>query len=126
MIYVSATDNQEAIYTTLRNFIGSSSGNLLEISSGFGRHIALFGEMFPKIVFQPTEFDLSLLDSIDYYTRYYNLTNVLPAKYLDVTTESNEWLDGELKKKLFNYVLNINMMHVTEWKCTEGIDVKLF
>ncbi|XP_025418748.1 UPF0585 protein CG18661 [Sipha flava] len=50
-----------------------------------------------------------------------NLSNVLPAKYLDASTEPDQWLDGEVVKNQYDYVLNINMIHVSEWKCTEGL-----
>lgn len=122
--YTSAERNQGPILSSLKKFIDSLSGNMLEISSGTGQHVSFFATNFPNIEFQPTEFDLSLLESINSYTK--NMSNVLPAKYLDVTIEPDQWLDGELKKKQYDYVLNINMMHISEWKCTEGKELKLY
>lgn len=124
--YVSAERNREPILSSLKRFVDSSGGNMLEISSGTGQHVSFFATHFPNIEFQPTEFDLSLLESINAYTKHLNLSNVSPARYLDVTTESDQWLDGELIKKQYNYVLNINMMHISEWQCTEGMNLNLF
>lgn len=121
--YVSADRNRGPILTSLKTFINSSSGNMLEISSGTGQHVSFFASNFPQIEFQPTEFDKSLLESINAYTNDMNLSNVLPAKYLDVTSEPDLWLNGDLKKNQYNFVLNINMIHISEWKCTEGIDI---
>jgi tRNA G46 methylase TrmB len=118
---VSAERNQGPILSSLKTFIDQPSGNILEISSGTGQHVSYFASNFPSFKFQPTEFDRSLLKNIDLFTKSMNLSNVLPAKYLDASTEPDQWLDGEVVKNQYDYVLNINMIHVSEWKCTEGI-----
>lgn len=120
--YAPAERNQEPILSCLKKFINPQCGNMLEISSGTGQHISFFASNFPNIEFQPTEFDQSLLGSINAYTNHVQLSNVLPAKYLDVSTEPDQWLGGELKKKKYDYVLNVNMLHISEWKCAEGIN----
>lgn len=127
MISGSARRNQEPILNAMKQFIGIyNGGTMLEISSGYGQHVSCFAKMLPKIEFQPTEYDLNLIDSIDSYVKHMNVTNVLHARYLDVSSEPDEWLEGELIEKKFDYVLNINMMHITEWNCTEGMEVKIF
>lgn len=127
MISVSAQRNQQPILTIMERYLGFFySGTMLEISSGFGQHVSFFAKKLPKIEFQPTEYDLNLLDSIDYYVNQMNLTNVLCARYIDVSSEPDEWFEGELIEKKFDYVLNINMMHITEWNCTEGMKIKIF
>lgn len=122
--YVSAERNQGPILSALKMFIVSFSGNMLEISSGTGQHVSFFASNFPNIEFQPTEIDTSLLESINAYTIHMNLSNVLQAEYLNVSTEPDLWLEGQLNKKKYDYVLNVNMMHISEWKCTEGITIK--
>lgn len=121
--YAPAKRNQEPILSCLKRFINPQYGCLLEISSGTGQHVSFFASNFPNIKFQPTEFDQSLLGSINAYTIHMNCSNVLPAKYLDVSTEPDQWLDSELRKKKYDYVLNVNMLHISEWKCTEGINM---
>lgn len=119
--YGSAERNQGPILSSLKTFIDPQCGNLLEISSGTGQHVSFFAPNFLNIEFQPTEFDQSLLGSINAYTNSINLSNILPAKYLDVSVEPYLWFNGELKEKNYDYVLNINMLHISDWKCTEGI-----
>lgn len=118
---MSADRNKGPILSSLKKLINPFCGKMLEISSGTGQHVSFFASNFPYIEFQPTEFDLSLLESINAYTNDVNLSNVLPAKFLDVSTEPNQWLDGELIENKYDYVLNVNMMHISEWKCTEGL-----
>lgn len=121
--YISAERNRGPILSSLKKIIDPTGGNMLEISSGTGQHISFFALHFPNIVFQPTEYDLSLLESINAYKKNMNLSNILLAKYLDVSTEYNQWFDGELIEKKFDYVLNVNMIHISEWKCTEGKNI---
>lgn len=127
MTCVPALRNRESILMLLKKFIGVfRDGTLLEISSGFGQHVSYFANNLPRIEFQPTEYDLNLLESIDSYVKQLNLTNVLLARFIDVSSDPNEWLEGDITKKKFDYVLNINMMHITDWNCTEGMEVKIF
>lgn len=121
--YAPAERNQGPILSCLKRFINPQCGSILEISSGTGQHVSFFAPNFSNIEFQPTEFDQSLLESINAYRTHMKSSNVLPAKYLDVSTEPDLWLDGELRKKKYDYVLNVNMLHVSEWKCTEGINI---
>lgn len=123
--YASAERNRAPILSALKKFIDPSNGFMLEISSGTGQHVSHFAAAFPNIEFQPTEFMPDLLKSINAYTSCVHLTNVLPAKYLDVSVEPEQWFDGdEMTKNKYDYVLNINMMHISEWKCSEGINFK--
>lgn len=125
MYFESAERNRRPILLALKKYIDmSENGTLLEISSGTGQHVSYFASNFPNIKFQPTEIDTRLLKCINYYTINRHLSNVLTAKYLNVTTESDHWFGGILKYKKYDYVLNINMMHITEWKCTLGITSK--
>ncbi|XP_075233829.1 methyltransferase-like 26 [Lycorma delicatula] len=94
---------------------------LLEISSGTGQHIAYFAQHFPDLVYQPTELDISLFSSINGYISESKLTNVNPPEYLDVRDPPSKWLEGRLGEESVDYVLNINLIHISEWKCTEGL-----
>lgn len=124
--YGSAERNKGPILTSLKKFIDQPGGKILEISSGTGQHATYFASNFPNFIFQPTELDRNLFNSIDLYSKSMNLSNVLPPKYLDASTEPDQWLDGDAVKNPFDYVLNINMIHVSEWKCTEGIKMLTF
>jgi len=94
----------------------------LEISSGKGQHISYFAEHFPNIEFQPTKINRRFIENINACT--YNLSNVLPAKYLDLSADPSLWLGVQLMNKQYDYILNINMLHVSHYVCTEGIVFK--
>ncbi|XP_022168176.1 methyltransferase-like 26 [Myzus persicae] len=115
--------NKESILSSLKKCVDPSGGSLLEISSGTGQHISYFAENFPNIEFQPTEIYRRLFETINACTKY-NLSNVLPAKYLDISSDLSVWLSGQLMNKQYDYILNINMLHVSNYICTGGLVFK--
>lgn len=110
--------NKESILSALKKYMDPSGGSLLEISSGSGQHMSYFAAHFSNIEFQPTEINRRLFETINACT--HNLSNVLPAKYLDVSSEPSVWLSGQFMNIQYDYILNINMLYVTNFICTEG------
>jgi len=100
--------NKESILSSLKKFMDPSGGSLLEISSGRGQHVSYFAEHFPNIEFQPTEINRKFIKDINACT--YNLLNILPAKYLDVSSDPSVWRGGQLMNKQYDYILNLNML----------------
>lgn len=110
---------------------------LLEISSGSGQHIAYFAPHFPNITFQPSEYDTTLLDSIQCWADESQTNNICSPMHIDITRPYTEWgsttsqkgpyLNGQYNvdfKYLTNqldYILNINMIHISPFECTEGL-----
>jgi len=86
--------------------------------------ISYFTAHFPNIEFQPTEINRRLFETINACT--HNLSNVLPAKYLDVSSDPSVWLGGQLMNTQYDYILNINMLHVSNFICTEGTVFKSY
>ncbi|XP_055300231.1 UPF0585 protein CG18661 isoform X2 [Sitodiplosis mosellana] len=99
---------------------------LLEIASGTGQHVGYFAPAFPNIAFYPSEYETSMFGSIRSYTE--SLSNVALPMTIDVRqpfgTKWN-WHVANLQPTkvagTFDYMLNINMIHITPWSCTEGL-----
>jgi hypothetical protein len=102
---------------------------LLEISSGVGIHSAYFAEHFPSVKFQPSEYDQNLFNSIeDCQTK-----NICDPVYVDIREDYSKWGDcGPFQEgadkmdfancnNFFDYMLNINMMHITPFSCSIGL-----
>ncbi|XP_014239694.1 methyltransferase-like 26 isoform X2 [Cimex lectularius] len=118
----AADRNKEPILDALKQYIDTSKeGSLLEVSSGSGQHAVHFAPHFPKIVFQPTEFESSSLNSIKVYRKDSSLKNIKEPHFLDVRTPVDTWINGTLKPNSLDYILNINLIHISEWACTEGL-----
>lgn len=125
----SASRNQGAILEALKLVLDKDTPNLkcLEISSGTGQHVTYFSSRFPNIHFQPSEYNESMFNSIIAYKQNFKTTNVADPVKIDVSVPYTEWPpDAEGRSfadqaKTFDYVLCINMIHITPIECTEGL-----
>ncbi len=117
--YASADRNKQPILNELMKYIKDGSF-ILEISSGTGQHVSHFAQHLPNVQFQPTECDESLLKSIKAHMEQHELSNVLEPAYLDVLSDTSQWLNGKLKPCSIDGVVNINMIHITPIECCEG------
>jgi hypothetical protein len=118
----AAERNKDPILQHLKLYIDpSKEGKLLEISSGSGQHVAHFSPNFPKIVFQPTEVEQSSIKSIEEYRAESQVGNILPPRPLDVRDPPTLWLNGTLEPESFDYMVNINLIHISEWTTTPGL-----
>lgn len=103
----------------LRKYLDPSKpGNVLEIGSGTGQHISYFAQHFPNLTFQPSEYETGLFESIRAYASDTPTNNVKNPVKIDVTTDSKTWNLGVDK---FDYLINVNMMHISPYNCTLGL-----
>lgn len=137
--YPAAQRNSEPILNVLRTVLDRKTADLklLEISSGSGQHTAYFAPHFPNITFQPSEYDGSLLESIQCWKEECPTNNICSPMQINVTTSYTDWganpsksgpyLQGQCNadfKDMANqldYILNINMIHISPFECTEGL-----
>lgn len=117
--YPSAERNKIYILDVLKkHFDSSRPGDVLEIASGTGQHAAYFAKAFPNLVFHPSEFEDALFKSIQAYADDLPKKNVKPPALINVTADVATW---PLACKKFDYIININMIHISEWACTLGL-----
>ncbi|KAL5280272.1 hypothetical protein ACFFRR_004318 [Megaselia abdita] len=118
----SADRNSKPILEILQKVFDTKTPGLklLEISSGHGQHTGFFCEFFPNIRFQPTEHDQSLLPSIEAYAKDASNKNVEKPFQLDVTQDFHNWT-VKFEESSFDYMMNINMIHITPIECSEGL-----
>lgn len=103
--------NREPIASVLRQEL-PASGQVLEVASGSGEHCACFAEVFPGLVWQPTDPDPGALASIASWCA--GLGNVLPPLALDAAAEA--W-----PVEAADALLCINMAHISPWPATLGL-----
>lgn len=110
---------------------------LLEISSGCGEHVSHFAPHFKNIIFQPSEFDASMLNSIKAYIKDCPTNNICQPMEIDIRIDSCNWgqnpasvgpflmgdnhINFRELKNFFDYMLNINMLHISPIDCAEGL-----
>ena len=97
---------------------------VLEVASGTGQHVAHFAQAFPHVRWQPTEVCQRSIRSIAEYIKYYNLRNVNPPIFLDMAQDPPPAdLVSEFTDRL-DVIICTNMIHITPWKCTQGLFAK--
>lgn len=131
IIYPAATRNSAPILEVLSGILSKTIPNqkLLEISSGSGQHTAYFAPHFPNIEFQPTEYDPGLLGSIEAYAK--TSKNIYAPVIIDIRENYKNWNFSRFNPNLltkigdlteqFDYILNINMIHISPFSCTERL-----
>ncbi|KAF9347949.1 hypothetical protein BGX26_000586 [Mortierella sp. AD094] len=131
-VFLPPTDrNKDVILDELRPFFDKSE-HVLEIASGSGQHVYHFSKAYPKVAFQPTEYDVSLFKSIEAYTadlesnhkvrkpieldttKLDHWHNVLNAGRQDRGLESNS--DGA-----YDLVIATNIFHITSWEIGSNV-----
>lgn len=120
--------NKQPILEVLRKYIDENvNATLLEISSGVGLHSSYLAEHFPKLTFQTSEYETEVFSSIDAYRRNCKTNNVLAPICIDISKDISEWDSKFQGKNLrdcqgsFDFMLNINMMHISPFICSEGL-----
>ena len=121
--YPSAERNAEPIFAVLEPELvvlgeraaqaGDRRLTVLEVASGPGQHIEKFARRCPDILWQPSEPQASMRDSIDARVRVAELDNVAPALNLDVCAN---W-----PKQSYDLVLAVNLVHISPWRATEAL-----
>lgn len=116
----AAERNKEPILSVLRQSVSAERPlQALEISSGTGQHVTHFARALPNIMWQPSEYDQQSLSSIEAYRAHYQLHNVMPAIHLDASLPHQYW--GGIPPESLDLVVNINMIHISPFACTEGL-----
>ncbi|KAM9291902.1 methyltransferase-like 26 [Morus bassanus] len=121
----AAERNKGPILAVLREYVGPGAHagpsvlQVLEVGAGAGLHAAHFAQALPQTRWQPSDIDPRALRSIAAYTEAMQVPNVLPPILLDVSQGWETW--GGTQPATLDLLVSINMMHIAELRCTEGL-----
>ncbi|NXX98061.1 MTL26 protein, partial [Centropus bengalensis] len=115
----AAERNKGPILAVLRDCVGAGEVRVLEVGAGVGFHAAHFARALPGSRWQPSDIDPAALRSISAYAEAMGVPNLLPPILLDVSQSWETW--GGTQPATLDLLVSINMMHITELCCTEGL-----
>lgn len=101
--------NRDPILEVLRRVL-PPSGLVIEIGAGTGEHAAYFAPRLPGVVWQPSDPDAGMRDSIAAWARAADAPNLRPP--LDIDVAAAPWPVAEAAA-----VVAINMIHIAPWTC---------
>ncbi|XP_075575142.1 methyltransferase-like 26 isoform X1 [Pelecanus crispus] len=121
----AAQRNKDPILAVLREYVGPGAHagpgvlQVLEVGAGAGLHAAHFARALPQTRWQPSDIDPQALRSIAAYAEAMQVPNMLPPILLDVSQGWETW--GGTPPATLDLLVSINMMHIAELRCTEGL-----
>ena len=119
LFFPATQRNKESIQNVLCRII-KDKGSILEIGSGSGEHGVAFQKRFPEIIWQTSDPELIHIKSISSWIDYEKLNKKMPQPLL-LDVEKIPWkIPTKLTKSLLG-IVSINMIHVTQWSCTEAL-----
>ncbi|XP_064245870.1 methyltransferase-like 26 isoform X2 [Passer domesticus] len=115
----AAERNKGPILAVLRECAAPGALRVLEVGAGAGLHAAHFARALPRARWQPSDIDPRALRSIAAYVEATGLPNLLPPILLDVSQGWETW--GGMEPATLDLIVSINMMHISELRCTQGL-----
>lgn len=111
--------NHDAIWSAIVPFLGTQSGDVLEVGSGTGQHATEFARRSPQLAFWPSDIFDSHLTSIAAWRKLARLENLRPPQRIDLTDPDWTW-QGDDGNGLAA-ILCINVLHVSPWRVSQNL-----
>ena len=114
--------NGRPILGVLRRVLGDRIGDVLEIGSGPGQHVAAFAAALPGLVWWPSDPDPVLRASIGAWRETCGCSNLMPPVALDAAEP--DWplgRPGNPPDTDLAAMLCINVLHIAPWAVAEGV-----
>jgi cyclopropane fatty-acyl-phospholipid synthase-like methyltransferase len=109
----AALRNRDPIADLLGDVL-PGGGSVLEIASGSGEHVVHFANLFPNLIWQPSDPSPEARASIEHWVKADSLSNVLPP--LDIDASNQDW-----PVERADAMIAINMIHISPWPATKGL-----
>lgn len=109
--------NRDPILTLFKQ-IFPHSGDVLELASGSGAHINYFAPHFPRIRFQPSDYDVDVFETIKRTKADNKNTNVADPIRIDLT-DPQSWPSASERR--YDAIFVINLFQVAPVAIADGI-----
>jgi SAM-dependent methyltransferase len=113
--------NHEPIWSAIRGFLETRTGDVLELGSGTGQHVTAFARQTPHLTWWPSDIYDSHMASIAAWRAQERLTNLRPPQRVDLGSSTWTWQrDGQAGGKLAAMIC-INVLHISPWAVSENL-----
>ena len=113
--------NHDAIWSAMAGFLSAQKGDVLELGSGTGQHIAEFARRAPDLTWWPSDIYVSHLTSIAAWRDHAGLANLRAPQRIDLTDPAWSWTaDGQAGGALAA-MLCINVLHISPWRVSQNL-----
>ena len=113
--FPATTRNRDPIASVLKQHL-PLSGTVLEIGSGSGEHLVYFADIFPNLIWQPSDPDQRNVESINAWIKSAEASchNLRPPLSINAS-------DINLPVDSADFVMCINVIHISPWDATKGL-----
>ena len=119
LIFPATARNRDFIAAVLKSYFSPNS-LFLEIASGSGEHGVFFQKMFPSIIWQTSDPELTHRKSIISWIKHEGLYLKMPEP-LDIDVEKRPWPISYQIRHSIKGIICINMLHISPWHCTKAL-----
>jgi SAM-dependent methyltransferase len=113
--------NHDAIWSALAEFLREQTGDVLELGSGTGQHIAAFARRSPHLTWWPSDIYPSHLASIDAWRAHAGLANLRAPQRIDLTDANWTWAANGQAGSALTAILGINVLHISPWRVSQNL-----
>jgi SAM-dependent methyltransferase len=113
--------NHDAIWTALVPYLGTQQGDVLELGSGTGQHVAEFARRAPQLTWWPSDIYESHLTSIAAWRRQAGLANLRAPQAIDLNDANWTWQSEAGGGGPLAAIVCINVLHISPWRVAEHL-----
>ncbi len=119
LFFPATQRNKKAIAALLSKTL-PEIGVTLEIASGSGEHAVFFQKELKGTTWQSSDPNPTFRKSIKSWIKFEGLEKRMPYP-LNIDVEERPWNLSSLGNRKINAIVCINMVHISQWKCTKAL-----
>ena len=113
--------NHEPIWSAIGPYLGTETGDVLEVGSGTGQHAAEYARRTPQLTWWPSDIQPPHLKSIEAWRAHAGLANLRAPQRIDLTDAAWRWRGDANSAPMLTAILCINVLHISPWAVSQNL-----